>query len=294
MYQRLINLIGARLASRFRLNSLLGAGSMGGIFSAHDKLLKRGVAIKILHTDPTTGEDDPTSLVQEAQLLARLSDSRLFPNVYDLIFANDRDPSFMVFELLQGKSLWAAIRHKDGPVSTSWCFDIALQLAQSLVTMHDRGIVHQDLKPSNVFLCDTSDGVDFLKILDLGVSVTSRQLGEIPSNSAKLNAGTISYMAPEILSGGEITPKADLYSLGVLLAVLTASEPPSSNEGHATLVRELVSDPMSIPTRSRAIMMGEPFWLLLARMLSSKPSERPHASECLRELQQMEYLHSGR
>jgi serine/threonine-protein kinase len=283
--QQICDLIGAELFSRYRVESILGAGGMGIVFSAYDLTLSRNVAIKTVHPNLSKHADRIEFLIQEAKLLAQLSECHFFPNVYDLVISPQEMLPVIVLELLRGKTLWSVIRHNSNPPSSSWCIDVASQIARSLMYLHERGIVHQDIKPKNVFVLNESGGLDFIKLLDLGVSVTKRQIRNAGDDLSKILSGTQDYMAPEMVAEGMISESVDIYSFGVLLVEVLCSHYPYQASAHQKNLQKFISDPATIWADSRLAWMPDKLRLLLERMITRNPSDRPRSIECVQEFE---------
>jgi eukaryotic-like serine/threonine-protein kinase len=203
------------ILGHYRIEEPLGKGAFGAVFRGEDVRLGRKVAIKVPHVK---GEEDAAAwgqLLQEARAASALN----HPNIcatYDI--GEEAGVNYIALEYVEGQTLSDLIR--SGPVSTILALSYASQIAQGLEHAHARGIIHRDLKASNVMI--TSDG--HAKLLDFGLArhidpgtmesvMQSRQsLAEIHSI-----AGTLSYMAPEVLRGKPPRPASDLWSLGALL-----------------------------------------------------------------------------
>jgi eukaryotic-like serine/threonine-protein kinase len=247
---------------RFELVRELGRGGFGVVYEARDTVLGRLVAFKAVHAcgRPDVREEQ---LLREAEAAARLS----HPNIVTLhdVGRSDHGP-YLVLELLRGKTL--AERLEQGPVTIREAVRIGVEVTRGLAHAHAQGVIHRDLTPGNVFLCD--DGQ--VKVLDLGMA---HAFGR-----RKLEGGTPAYMAPEQWRGAPEDERTDVFALGVILHRLVAGELPYPEDGGP-----LSSRPAPVLDVPDAPALGE----LLARMLSRDPVERPRdAAEVLSALTSFE------
>lgn len=199
--------------SIYVVRELIGVGSTASVYRAHDTRLRREVALKILNTGVLAGAEGLARFVHEARMAAAVR----HPNVVSIFDVGVHDGTpFIVMELLSGGDL-------DGRLNTARALperalvDIAAQLASGLAAVHDAGVVHRDLRPSNVFLSRGPDGSTQPKLLDFGVSKQTRDNLRVTTHGRRRWAAMPLYTAPEVLLDGEATFSSDQYSLGVLL-----------------------------------------------------------------------------
>jgi hypothetical protein len=195
---------GQMIADRYRVVAMAGRGGMGEVYRAEDLTLGQVVAIKFL----------PESLSQDATTLARFhSEVRIarqvsHPNVCRVFDIGDADGTpFLSMEYVDGEDLASVVR-RIGRLSPDKATEVARQICAGLAAAHERGVVHRDLKPANVML----DGAGKIRITDFGLAGLAASI-----QGADIRAGTPAYMAPEQLSGKEVTTKSDIYSLGLIL-----------------------------------------------------------------------------
>lgn len=234
-------LAGSVLCGRYRLDRMIGAGGMAQVWEGTDAVLGRKVAIKVLH--PHLGDDE--ALVrrfrQEAVAAARLNDPGIV-GVYDT--CSDGGNEAIVMELLDATTLRTLLDER-GAVDADTTMRIGLRLLDALEAAHRAGLVHRDVKPSNILLCD--DGR--VKIADFGIAKADDQT-ELTRDGAVL--GTASYLAPEQLTGGAVDERADLYALGlVLYECLTGRVPFDGDTGAAVALARLHTVPVD-PRRFRS------------------------------------------
>ncbi|MEH0824311.1 MULTISPECIES: serine/threonine-protein kinase [unclassified Micromonospora] len=259
---------GRLLNGRYRLADRLGAGGMAVVWRAHDEVLGRDVAVKMLSPELAA---DP-QLLQRVRLEARSAARLRHPNiveVYDYGETADGDRRrlpYVVMELVEGRSLAQLLT--GGALPWRLAVLIGAQVAAALAAAHDRGIVHRDVKPGNVMV--TAAGV---KLVDFGVSAAS---GDADGSGGPL-LGTPAYLAPERLTKGVVQPATDVYALGLLLYRALAGTLP----WHAsTTTQMLTAHRYQEPARLPAIENLPPEVTQLCwRCLSKEPSQRPKAAE---------------
>ena len=237
---------GTRLGA-YEVVSPLGAGGMGEVYRARDTKLGREVALKIL---PEAFATDPERLARferEAQLLAALN----HPHIATLHgFEQAAGSQFLVMELVEGQTL--AQRIAEGPVPIDEALTIARQIADALVTAHDKGIIHRDLKPSNVAL--TADGR--VKVLDFGLAklndpndpddpnvphaVTMSPTLSLAATQAGAILGTAAYMAPEQAKGGPADRRSDMWAFGCVLYETLVGKPAFEGEDLTDIIGAVV------------------------------------------------------
>ncbi|MGO1055239.1 serine/threonine-protein kinase [Crossiella sp. CA198] len=224
---------GTVIANRYRLERVIGAGGMGVVWQATDLELRREVALKV-------GESE--QLRREARIGAGLQ----HPNVIAVHDVAEQDGQrWLVLEYLPSRSL-AEILHEDGPVSARTAAGIGGQIADALVAMHERNMVHRDITPANVLV--TAEGV--AKLTDLGIASWS----QVTRTGSAQVAGTDGFLAPEVLAGGFATPAIDLYALGATLSAAVEGLP-ATGPGRALtkVLAELTNpDPRLRPSAARA------------------------------------------
>jgi tRNA A-37 threonylcarbamoyl transferase component Bud32 len=207
------------VAGRYRLESVLGEGGMGTIWTGRDELLGRRVAVKQVRIPPGLPDRDREVLhermMREARLTARLNDPRVI-TVYDVVLHEDQP--YIVMELVPSRSLDQEL-DASGPLAPQRVARIGLDLLGALDLAHREGIVHRDIKPSNVLLADDGRVV----LTDFGIATTE---SDATLTSTGLLVGSPTYMSPERLRGEYVGPKADLWSLGATLYAATEASPP--------------------------------------------------------------------
>ncbi|GAA3217837.1 hypothetical protein GCM10017691_00130 [Pseudonocardia petroleophila] len=194
---------GAVLGGRYRLEGLLGAGGMADVFRAEDLRLHRPVAVKVFR--PGTDPDGERRFAEEARTLAGLRHPGLVA-VHD--YAVEHGRAYLVMELVDGPTLAQELTRE--PYDAESAARVGLELAQVLAYVHGEGVVHRDVKPSNVLV----DHDGRMRLADFGIA---RLVGNSGMTSADLDVGTVAYLAPEQVRGEPVGPPADVYALGLLL-----------------------------------------------------------------------------
>jgi serine/threonine protein kinase len=247
-------------ANRYRLEHQLGVGGMGTVFRAVDLVLGRQVALKALHSGLATEPLLVARFEKEARMLARLEHDNLVP-----IYAVDSHEGlpYFVMKLLEGDTFQHARRKRGKPFTVAEVTPMLEQLCAGLGFMHDKGVVHRDLKPGNLFLGTNGQ----VTILDLGVARDG--VSSLTQPGAAL--GTPAYMSPEQTVTTELDARSDLYSLGVILYELVTGKQPYAGENEFELMRMHREGP--IPDAS---MFGTSRGIaeVLTRALAKKPQDR--------------------
>lgn len=259
------------VAGRYELRGLLGRGSMGAVHRGQDVVLDRPVAIKLFPQDATDA-GNAARYEHESRLLARLSHPGLvtvFDAGIDATVADDPKP-YLVMELVPGQTLADRIRR--GPLSPTDAADLAGQLASALAYIHRRGIVHRDIKPANILLAapEGPGESEVAKLTDFGIA---RLVDGTRMTATGFTLGTANYLSPEQLTGTDVGPASDIYSLGlVLLECLTGKIAYAGSGAEAAFVRlhRLPEIPDSVP---------DGWARLLRTMIDRDPTVRPAAAE---------------
>ncbi|MFI0466069.1 serine/threonine-protein kinase [Saccharopolyspora sp. 5N102] len=248
------------LGGRYRLGARLGTGGMADVHRAMDTRLQRVVAAKVFRSGAdATGRE---RFAEEARILAGLSHPGLV-TVHD--FSVSEDELYLIMELVEGRTLADAIAA--GPLPPEHVADLGGQLADVLAHVHDNGIVHRDVKPSNVLIA--GDGKAFLA--DFGISRLADAVARMTSSG--IIVGTATYMAPEQVSGGEVSYPADVYALGLVLLECITGRVEYPGAGAESAVARLV--------RAPEVPVGIPAHLhrALIAMTAAAPERRPTAAQ---------------
>ena len=253
---------------RYRVLRFLGEGGKKRVFLAHDGLLDRDVAFSLIKTE---GLDDVgrERITREARAMGRLTHQHIV-SVYDIGEHTAPDGTrqpFLVQELMSGGDAEDLLTDAGGPLPLAQTLEIALATARGLEFAHAQGVVHRDLKPGNVWL--TADGV--AKIGDLGLAVT---LGETRLTEHGMMVGTYGYMPPEQALGDEITPQADLYSLGAMLYEFVTGRTPFQGDTPTVVISQHLNTQPVAPSWHSDHCPPDLERLIL-QLLAKAPADRP-------------------
>ncbi|MFQ6029876.1 MAG: serine/threonine-protein kinase, partial [Dehalococcoidia bacterium] len=255
-------------SGRYEVKRFLGEGGKKKVYLAHDSLLDRDVAFALIKTE---GLDDVSRMriIREAQAMGRLGSHPHIVTVFDL--GEHEGQPYMVTELMGGGDVEGVVGGaQDHRLSLEQAINIARETCRGLEFAHSRGIVHRDLKPGNVWL--TGDGV--AKIGDFGLAVA---IDRSRLTSEGMMVGTVSYMPPEQAMGGEVTPRADLYSLGAMLYEMVTGRPPFLGDDSVAIIGQHINTPPVAPTW-HSPECPRPLEALILRLLAKDPAERPESA----------------
>ncbi|MDT0000146.1 Stk1 family PASTA domain-containing Ser/Thr kinase [Listeria cossartiae subsp. cayugensis] len=225
-------MIGKRLSDRYKILHAIGGGGMANVYLAHDIILDRDVAVKILRIDLA----DESNLIRRFQREAQSATSLVHPNivsVYDV--GEENDLHYIVMEHVDGMDLKQYI-HENHPISYDKAVDIMLQIVSAVAIAHQHHIIHRDLKPQNILI--DHDGV--VKITDFGIAMALSETSITQTNSL---LGSVHYLSPEQARGGMATQKSDIYSLGIVLYELLTGKVPFDGESAVSIaIKHLQAD----------------------------------------------------
>ncbi|MGW0830922.1 serine/threonine-protein kinase [Streptomyces prunicolor] len=228
------------LAGRYRLGGVLGRGGMGTVWRAEDETLGRTVAVKELRFPSSIDEDEKRRLItrtlREAKAIARIRNTSAV-TVYDVVDEDDRP--WIVMELVEGKSLAEAIR-EDGLLEPRRAAEVGLAILDVLRSAHREGILHRDVKPSNVLISEDGRVV----LTDFGIAQVE---GDPSITSTGMLVGAPSYISPERARGHKPGPAADLWSLGGLLYAAVEGAPPYDKGSAIATLTAVMTEPLEEP-----------------------------------------------
>ncbi|MEV8595781.1 serine/threonine-protein kinase [Streptomyces sp. NPDC052012] len=228
------------LAGRYRLGEVLGRGGMGTVWRAEDETLGRTVAVKELRFPANIDEDEKRRLItrtlREAKAIARIRNNSAV-TVFDVVQEDDRP--WIVMELVEGKSLAEVIR-EDGLLEPRRAAEVGLAVLDVLRSAHRQGILHRDVKPSNVLIAEDGRVV----LTDFGIAQVE---GDPSITSTGMLVGAPSYISPERARGHKPGPAADLWSLGGLLYAAVEGSPPYDKGSAIATLTAVMTEPLEEP-----------------------------------------------
>ncbi len=231
--------LGSVIGGRYRVLSVLGHGGMGAVYVAEHIFTRRRVALKLLKAE---SDEDPSELEQlrmrflnEARAAAAVS----HPNIVDVLdMGSDEDGSpFLAMELLEGTSLDRLLCER-GKLSPEQTLSILLPIIGALARLHEAGIVHRDVKPSNIFLQNAARNAVVPQLLDFGLA---HSLSDLRLTRSGLVMGTPLYMAPEHAAGEDVGPAADVWSMGVVLYECASGELPFNMRDRSAVAAQVLA-----------------------------------------------------
>lgn len=251
-------MIGAIL-SHYKILEKLGEGGMGVVYKAEDTKLKRTVALKFLPRGLEANEPERARFLQEAQAASALN----HPNVctiYDI--AEHESQQFIVMEFVDGKTLRQLV-----PVQKQQtAIDHAIQIGEALQEAHSKGIVHRDIKTDNVMV----NSQNRVKVMDFGLA---KLKGSLKLTKTSSTVGTLAYMAPEQIEGGEVDARSDIFSFGVLLYEMLTGHLPFRGEHEAAMVYSIVNEE-PIPVQNYLTDISPELVHILNRAMEKDPEDR--------------------
>jgi serine/threonine protein kinase len=263
------SLVSTVLAGRYRIDALLGEGGMGRVYAGEHVLMRKRVAVKVLHRELTSVPEVVARFEREAMAAANIDHSNVAAATD---FGKLDDGSvYLVLEYVEGESLRDLVAQ--GPFPPERAIRIARQIASALGAAHALDIVHRDLKPENVMLVTRAGDHDFVKVLDFGIAKVPMGEPKLtegkPITRAGMVFGTPEYMAPEQALGQQVDGRADLYSLGVIFFEMLAGRRPfSSATGVGILGQQLSKLPPTIAERSPGVSVPRAVEQVAQRLLA--------------------------
>jgi serine/threonine protein kinase len=273
-------LIGQVVGDAYRITRLIGSGGMGTVYEATHLRLPKRVAIKCLNRDLTRNQEAFGRFQREAVLATSLG-NRHIVEVVDFNYLPDGSP-YMVMEYLDGEGLAACLERR-GRLEPAEVLEICGQVVAALSAAHKQDVVHRDLKPDNIFLCPSDEGV-FVKLLDFGVSKIRGAEQNLTGDLAML--GTPAYMSPEQARGDAraVDHRADVYALGAVVYEMLTGQVAFGGETVYEVVTKIATQ---MPPPMHLLVPGLPpaADAAVRRALSKDPAERPDSAvELLRLL----------
>jgi serine/threonine protein kinase len=266
-------LISLLVADRYKVLRKLGEGGMGAVYLAEHVVIEKKFALKVLAPELARRPDLVARFLQEARSASRIGHE----NVIDISdFGQSPDGLvYIAMEFLDGKDLGEIVR-KQGAMDWAEARDIVLQICRALRAAHDKGIVHRDMKPENIFLVQREGQPHFVKILDFGIA---KVMGLDPNGPRLTRTGMIfgtpEYMAPEQAEGKDTDHRADIYAVGCILYHLMTGQTPFIAESFMTmLTKHLMEDPVPPSMRRPDLRISPEMDALVLKALEKDRDKR--------------------
>ncbi|MEQ9093446.1 MAG: protein kinase, partial [Miltoncostaeaceae bacterium] len=258
---------GDLIGDRYELGGQLGAGGMARVYLAHDRLLDREVAVKVLSDPYASDPNFVERFRREASAAAGLN----HPNIVSVYDRGEADGSYyIVMEYLPGPDLKQVIRRR-APLAPADAIDYALQILAALGAAHRRDVIHRDVKPQNVMVSE--DG--HLKVTDFGIARAGAQSEMTEAGSV---IGTAQYLSPEQARGDEVTAASDCYAAGIVLYEMLTGRVPFDAERPVAVAMKQISDP-PLPPREIVPTIPPVLETVVLHSLGKRPSERYRSAE---------------
>ena len=266
------------LHQRYELLELIGGGGMADVYRARDKLLDRPVAVKILHEQFKSDREFIDKFHREAQAAARLSHANIV-NIFDVgVEGNDH---YIVMEYVPGSTLKDLIKQQ-GHLPVAQALRVAEDIARALAHAHDNNLVHCDIKPHNILMMPDGSA----KVADFGIA---RAVTESTMTYTGNIVGSVHYFSPEQAKGTMITPKSDVYALGVVLYEMLTGVLPFTGETPVSIAVQHLQDTPR-PVRELEPSIPPVVEAIVSRTMSKAPEARPSSAELVEELRQAEHM----
>ena len=224
---------GSKINDRYQIIKTLGEGGMANVYLAHDEILDRNVAVKVLRGDLANDEKFVRRFQREALSASSLS----HPNIVEMYDVGEDDGGYyIVMEYVDGKTLKQVLKQR-GKLSVTEVVDIMLQVTDGMAHAHDSYIIHRDIKPQNIMIL--SNGV--IKITDFGVATALNSTQLTQTNSVM---GTVHYLPPEQANGKGSTIRSDIYSMGIMMYELLTGKVPYKGESAVEIALKHLKEPI--------------------------------------------------
>jgi serine/threonine-protein kinase len=263
---------GTVLSDRYEIQEVLGAGGLGRVYRAHDRMLDETVAVKVLHPESSASSDFARRFRSEIKLARKVRHR----NVCAIHEYGEQGPlRFVAMELVKGEDLSQVLREK-GPLPPAEAFEVSIQVAEGLAAIHDAGVIHRDLKTPNIM----QDDQGVVRLLDFGIAKLMAPTGTLALTGIQKVVGTPEYMSPEQIRGEELDARSDLYSLGIVIFELfTGLAPFQGRTPVDTLLRHINEPP---PLYGDVAARIPPELIpVISRCLSKKSDDRPASARDL-------------
>ena len=263
-------LVGHLLDGRYEILRKLARGGMATVYLATDRRLTRTVAVKVMHDNLGSDQDFANRFDREARAAARLS----HPNVVSVFDqGNDNGRPYMVMEYVEGSTLRNLIT-REAPMEPQRALDLLIPVVSAVAAAHEAGIIHRDLKPENVLISSRGQ----IKVADFGLA---RAITAHTATANGMLIGTVSYIAPELVTHGHADTRCDVYALGVMLFEMLTGRKPHTGDtpiqvAYSHVHNEITLPSISAPAQWRDTRSAVPAYLdALVVSAAAAPACRP-------------------
>ncbi len=266
------------LAGRYELLELIGGGGMADVYKAHDILLDRPVAVKLLHEQFSNDAEFVNKFTIEARHSAGINHPNIV-NIFDV--GQDAGRHFIVMEYVAGETLKARIQ-REGHLSVAESLSIAKEIASALVQAHHMNIIHCDIKPHNILI--TREG--HVKVADFGIA---RAVSAATMTYGNNVVGSVHYFSPEQAKGTTLTPKTDVYSLGVVMYEMLTGQLPFNGETPVAIALKHLQD-TAPSVRQLDTSIPPVVEAIVSKAMTKDPDARPESSQLVRDISQAQAM----
>ncbi len=264
-----------QIIAHYKILEKLGEGGMGIVYKAQDTKLNRIVALKFLPHHLANGTTEQSRFLQEAQAAAILN----HPNICVIHDVREEEgKQFIVMEFVEGATIRETFQK--GLIKIDTAIDYAIQIAEALEEAHSKGIVHRDIKADNIMINSKNQ----IKVMDFGLA---KLKGSLKLTRTSSTVGTLAYMAPEQMQGGDVDPRSDIFSFGVLFFEMLSGRLPFRGEHEAAMMYSIINED---PENIQKYLPDAPAELsfLLKTALEKNPDDRfQHMSDIVRDLRRL-------
>ncbi len=264
-------IIGKKLDGRYELNSLCGTGGMANVYKATDLMTERTVAVKILKDEFLTNTELVRRFKNESKAISLLNHDNIV-KVFDVSVSDSIQ--YIVMEFVDGISLADYIERNDGKLKWKIAVFFTEQILSALSHAHEKGVVHRDIKPQNIMLMQDGN----LKVMDFGIARLSRSDSRTMTEKA---IGSVHYISPEQAKGDSTDPKADLYSVGIMLYEMLTGMLPFEADSAVSVAIKQISD-TAIRPRDIDPEIPEALEEITMRAMSKEPQDRYASAAAMR------------
>jgi serine/threonine protein kinase/tetratricopeptide (TPR) repeat protein len=267
------SLIGHVLGGRYEIEERIGGGAMGEVYKAKHRLMKRQVAIKMMHPQTISGASALKRFQKEAEMASALNHPNIL-TVHDFGVSDEGSP-YLVMNFLEGQGLTDLIEN-NGHMSVDRALHVFRQICQGLAHAHEKGVIHRDLKPSNIMLVKMDQDTDYVQILDFGIA---KQLTPETGSDSLTRTGEVfgspHYMSPEQCRAQPVDARSDIYALGcVMYRVLTGFPPLMGGDLVECLYKHVNEMPAPFSQIAPELNLPNDLEAVVFKALAKKPEDR--------------------